>query len=105
MLMNKDTMIQYDLFTLDRYELNMPFKEDKVSLSVVPAYVKLKEYTPYTQPEPLPIDTIAPVWSFPSLTEDTVRLEGLKGKLWLLAFFFKSCFPCMQALPDLQYLH
>ncbi len=105
MLMNKDTMIQYDLFTLDRYELNMPFEDDKVSLSVVPAYVNLKEYTPYTQPEPLPIDTIAPLWSFPSLTEDTVSLEGLKGKLVLLDFFYKSCFPCMQALPALQSLH
>ena len=105
MVMNKDTMIQYDLVTVDRYELNMPFEEDKVSLSVVPAYIKLKEYTPYVRPEPLPIDTIAPLWSFPSLTEDTVRLEGLKGKLVLLDFFYKSCYPCMQALPALQSLH
>lgn len=103
--MNKDTMVQYDLFTLDKYEINMPFDEGKVSLSVVPAYVNLKEYTPYTQPEPLPIDTIAPLWSFPSLAEDTVRLEELKGKLVLLDFFYKSCFPCMQALPALQSLH
>lgn len=104
-LMNKDTMVQYDLFTVNRYELNMPFEEDKVSLSVVPAYINLKEYTPYVQPEPLPIDTIAPLWSFPSLTDDTVSLEGLKGKLVLLDFFYKSCFPCMQALPALQSLH
>ena len=104
-VMNKDTMVQYDRFTLDHYELNMPFEEDKVSLSVVPAYIKIKEYTPYTQPEPLPIDTIAPLWSFSSLTEDIVSLESLKGKLVLLDFFYKSCYPCMQALPALQSLH
>jgi peroxiredoxin len=105
MIMNKDTMVQYDLMTIDHYKLNEPFDDANISLSVVPSYIRMKDYTPYKSPEPLPIDTIAPGWSFPSLTDEEVSLESLKGKLVLVDFFYKSCFPCMQALPALQSLH
>lgn len=104
-VMGKDTMVQYDLLTLDKYELNTPFEEKKISMEAIPPYIRLKEYTPYKTPEPLPLDTIAPAWSFPSLTDEVLSLESLKGKLVLIDFFYKSCFPCMQALPALQSLH
>ncbi len=105
MVMGKDTMVQFEMFTLGKYELNIPFDQEKVSSSVVPSYINLIAYTPYTRPEPLPLDTIAPTWSFSSLSDETVSLDGLKGKLVLLDFFYKSCFPCMEALPVLQALH
>lgn len=105
MIMNKDTMVQYDLMTIEASSFNDPFDDLKISVTQVPSYIRMKEYTPYKGPELLPVDTIAPGWSFPSLTDEIVSLESLKGKLVLLDFFYKSCFPCMQALPSLQALH
>lgn len=105
LVMGKDTMVQYDLLSLDKYELNAPFDEKHISLESIPSYIRLKEYSPYKTPELLPKDTIAPAWSFPSLTDQVVSLESLKGKIVLIDFFYKSCFPCMQALPALQSLH
>ncbi len=105
MIMNMDTMVQYDLLTIDHYQLDGPFDDANISLAVIPAYIRMKEYTPYQRPDPLPLDTVAPEWSFPSLSDEMVSLESLKGKLVLIDFFYKSCMPCMQALPVLQSLH
>lgn len=105
MVMNMDTVVQYEMFTLEHYDIKSPFDVEKISLAGVPSYIKLKEYTVYFPPKPLPLDTIAPAWTFSSISGETVSLEGLKGKLVLLDFFFKACMPCIQAMPGLQSLH
>jgi thiol-disulfide isomerase/thioredoxin len=105
LFMDNDTMIQYEMNVLTKYELNTLTDEEQLSLSSIPSYINLKDYQPYKSPELLPKDTIAPQWSLVSLNDETIKLSDLKGKLVLIDFFYKSCYPCMLALPVLQELH
>lgn len=105
MLMNNDTMYQFERYTLNKYELNLPDIEQFVSLESIPPFVKLTDYQPYVQPPLLPDDTIAPYWKLPVMSGDSLSLSDLKGNIVLIDFFYKSCYPCMQALPSLEKLH
>ena len=80
-------------------------EETQLTLSSVPSFVKLKDYEPYTPPKLLETNTIAPNWSLISLENKKVQLSDFKGELVLIDFFYKSCYPCMLALPGLQKLH
>lgn len=103
--MNNDTVYQFEKNVLKKYELNTHDDEGQLDLSSIPSYVKLKDYEPYKIPELLPKDTNAPPWSLVSLNDETINLSDLKGQLVLIDFFYKSCYPCLQALPGLQDLH
>lgn len=105
LVMNNDTMYQFEKNVLKKYEINH-IKNDKLfSLSAIPSYYTFKDYTPYKSPDLLKLDTIAPDWELWSLTDEKVRLKDLQGQLVLVDFFYKSCYPCMLALPSLQALH
>jgi peroxiredoxin len=104
LVMAADTMIQFESATLTTYNLTPP-DPDQLTAAAIPPDIVLKEYSPFTPPEPLPVDTIAPDFAFPALTGDTLRLRDLQGQVVLLDFFYKSCYPCMLALPGLQRLH
>jgi peroxiredoxin len=104
LVMAADTMIQFESATLTAYTLEPP-DPDQLTVAAIPTDIVLKEYTPFKAPDPLPVDTIAPDFAFPALTGDTIRLRDLQGKVVLLDFFYKSCYPCMLALPGLQRLH
>lgn len=99
----QDTQYEYTLSKLLAFDTVLD--ESHLSLKSIPAEVSLKDYVPYTPPEPLAEGTAAPDWSLPTLTGDTVRLADLKGKVVLIDFFYKSCAPCCAALPTLQSLH
>ena len=103
MVEGQDTMHQYDLFKLLAFDT--VFDESRLTMESIPAEVKLKDYVPYTPPEPIVEGTSAPDWSLPTLAGDTVRLADLRGKIVLIDFFYKSCIPCCAALPALQNLH
>ena len=103
--MNGDTMYQYELIELLKYDLEYPEVDKHLTLESIPEYVVLKDYVPYKSPELLPADTIAPDWKLVSLTDDSLSLSELRGNLVVIDFFYKACFPCMQALPALQDLH
>jgi len=105
LVMNNDTMYQFKKNVLTKYELNNLKSETQLELSSIPSYINLKDYKPYKSPELLPKDTIAPNWSLISLKDKTVNLSDYKGELVLVDFFYKSCYPCMLALPALQNLH
>ncbi|MBP6979015.1 MAG: TlpA disulfide reductase family protein [Bacteroidales bacterium] len=105
LVMNNDTMYQFEKNVLTKYELNNLKDEEQLNLSSIPSYITLKDYKPYKSPELLPKDTIAPQWSLVSLNDETIKLSHLKGQLVLIDFFYKSCYPCMLALPVLQDLH
>jgi len=105
LVMNNDTMYQFEKNILTKYELNNLKDETQLELASIPSYINLKDYKPYESPELLPKDTIAPDWSLISLKDKTVNLSDYKGKLVLIDFFYKSCYPCMLALPALQDLH
>ncbi len=104
-VMSNDTMSQFEQNTLQTYKLHQPEDTAQLTLASVPDYVRLKDYKPYKSPELLSKGTVAPNWSLISLEDKQVQLSDLKGQIVLLDFFYKSCYPCMQALPDLQALH
>ena len=106
LIMNNDTMYQYEKNVLNKYEINNLKDENILTLNSIPPFYKLKDYVPIKRPDLflLPEDTIAPNWELLSLTDEKVSLKSLKGQLVLIDFFFKACFPCIQALPGLQAL-
>ena len=101
----QDTLVEFFLYTLDKYELNNLKNKNPLKLSSIPNYINLVDYTPHKRPDLLPNNTTAPDWSLLSLNNETISLSALKGNLVLLDFFYKSCHPCMLALPTLQRLH
>ena len=105
LVINNDTMYQFEKNVLTKYELNNINDEKQLKLESIPSYINLKDYKPYKGPELLPKDTIAPEWSLVSLNDKTIKLSDFKGQIVLIDFFYKSCYPCMQALPALQDLH
>jgi|SRR5688500_15955449 len=104
-VMNNDTMYQFDQQVLNKYEINNLKDEFILTLNSIPDYYKITDYVPHKSPDPLPNDTIAPAWELFSLTDEKVSLADLKGQLVLVDFFYKGCYPCMQALPALQALN
>jgi len=103
--MHGDTMFQYERIELTSLDLAAAKTDSMLKLSSVPPYIRLKDHQPFKEPDPLPSDTLAPAWQLVSLEGDTLSLIGLRGKLVLIDFFYKSCYPCMLALPVLQELH
>ena len=98
-----DTITQFEVNRL--LEFRPKADGSKLTMKAIPANLKLKDYEPYKEPEPLAEGTPAPDWSLPTLTGDTLRLADLRGKVVLLDFFYKSCAPCCAALPFLQGIH
>lgn len=105
LVINNDTMHQFGKHILTKHELNNLKDETQLKLSSIPPYINLKDYEPQKRPKLLPKGAIAPNWSLTSLNGKTVELSDYKGKLVLIDFFYKSCYPCMLALPALQELH
>lgn len=105
LLMNNDTMAQYEEYTLENFQADALPSGQVPGFESIPPYIKLKDYTPYVREPLLPAATSAPLWKFPSLEGDSIALEELKGTMVLIDFFYKGCYPCMQALPVLQALH
>lgn len=100
-----DTSYQYEKFILQKYELNSLSDETQLTIKSIPSFYKLKDYVPHVRLELLPENSLAPEWDLISLNDKVVSLNKLKGQLVLIDFFYKSCQPCMLALPKLQALH
>ncbi len=105
LVLNKQAMHQYDRFLLTRYELNNLNDKTVLTLNSLPSWYRVMDYVPYEAPDPLPADTLAPSWHLRSLDGERISLPKLRGNLVLIDFFYKGCFPCIQALPALQRLH
>lgn len=103
-VMNNDTMEQFYRFNLAHLDVNNLKFEKQLSLNSIPQYFKLKTFEEVKSPPLLARGASAPGWSLVSLNNDSVKLSDLKGKTVLLDFFYKSCYPCMLALPKLQAL-
>jgi peroxiredoxin len=50
----------------------------------------------------LAIDSVAPLWTLPTVWEDTLSLKALRGKVVLLSFWCKNCDASLQYLSLLQ---
>ena len=105
-LMNQDTMVQYERVSLDSFSLNHLGTRDSVfALSTIPSYIKIEEYVEKERPELLEIGAQAPDGTVVSLDRDTLSLSDYRGNIVILDFFYKSCYPCLLAMPGLQKLH
>lgn len=100
-----DTSYQYEKFILHKFELNRLSDESQLTRKSIPSFYKLKDYVPYVILELLPENSLAPDWDLISLNDEVVSLKNLKGQLVLIDFFYKSCQPCMLAMPKIQALH
>jgi thiol-disulfide isomerase/thioredoxin len=100
-----DTMCQHEKYVLHKYDINNLKDQSYLTLNSIPKGYKVKDYEPYERPELLDSATIAPNWELLSLKDEKVSLSSLKGQLVLIDFFYKSCYPCMLAIPGLQALH
>jgi thiol-disulfide isomerase/thioredoxin len=104
-VMSNDTMHQYEKNVLKKYELNNLQDKNIVTLNSIPPYYKITDYAPAQSTSLLPEKTVAPIWELQSLDGEKINLNNLKGQLVLMDFFYKSCYPCMLAIPGLQSLH
>ncbi len=53
----------------------------------------------------LPNDTIAPDWKAETVNGDSITFSKLKAKCYLIDFWYRSCKPCIAAMPALQNIH
>ncbi|MBK9248564.1 MAG: redoxin domain-containing protein [Ignavibacteria bacterium] len=83
-VMNNDTLHQHEDFTLTSSTFDTTIDKAPLLLSN---------------------DTTAPEWTLNTIHNDTLTLKDLKGKLILLDFFYRSCAPCLLAMPGMQSLH
>lgn len=100
-----DTLFDFRKETLSSYQLNKLKDEVSLSISSIPAYYHLKEYTPRQPVALLPEGSLAPDWSLNAANNEKISLSDLKGQVVLMDFFYESCLPCMQALPFLKALN
>lgn len=105
LVMNEDTMHLYQKDVLNKYELNNLKDDSILTLKAIPSFYTIKDYVPFKAPTLLKKDSIAPNWELLSLQDEKISLKSLLGKVVLVDFFYKACYPCMQALPGLQALH
>ena len=105
LLMNNDTMHQFNKFVLSNFELNNLEDMHHLELNSVPPFINLKEYATSDKIALLATGSDAPKWNLQSIDDEIFNLEDLKGELILLDFFYKGCLPCMKAYPEIQSLH
>jgi peroxiredoxin len=105
MVMNNDTMVQYERLKLVKHDFIKQPDPAKFTTKTIPEHYKVKEFAPFAAPELLELNSQAPDWTFSTTEGETIRLSELKGKVVLLDFYYKGCFPCMLAIPELQKLH
>ena len=104
-LVGKDTQTQFETVTLHKLDTSLVLHDSLFTIKSIPSYFKIKNFEPYIRPELLKKDSIFPDFKYVNLKGDSVQLSTLKGKVVLIDFFYKSCYPCVLALPHIEALH
>lgn len=104
-IIDKDTMHQYMSYEISKLKTSIRFTSDYYSIESIPSFYKLKEFAAEKPPATLSVNSVAPEFTLKSLKGKTYSLDDFKNKVVLLDFFYKSCYPCMKAIPELQKLH
>ncbi|MEI7491132.1 MAG: redoxin domain-containing protein [Bacteroidota bacterium] len=104
-ILNRDTADQFFSYALKNIRINDREVDKQIMLTSLPSYFRIKTYEPEKTVPLLAKGTAAPDWKLVSLKGDTVSLKQLRGKVVLLDFFYKSCYPCRLAIPHLQEIH
>jgi len=107
MLVGRDTLNKFNRTLLTHFRRETKQTDPQLQLSSIPSFISLETYQPRQEqrPELLPTGSMAPSWNLSSLEGEELQLQDLKGKLVLMDFFFKACYPCQKAFPGLQDLH
>lgn len=104
-LMGQDTLIQYSRIQVTKLEINPVIEPGVFGMKNIPADYTISEYAPSREPEGLKPGDLAPDWSLTTLDGKLLSLQDLRGKVVLIDFFYKSCYPCLLAIPELQKLY
>jgi thiol-disulfide isomerase/thioredoxin len=103
--MNNNIMEQYEKYNLEEYEINNLTNDSVFTLQSIASFYKIKTYSPQQTVPLLPLNSVPPQWSLRSLKGEIINLSDLKGKVVLVDFFYKSCYPCMLELSKLVSLY
>ena len=103
-LMANDTLVFHEKCTLEKFTKEPP-DESQFSLASIPSFYTLKNHAESKRRALLLADTLAPAWTLPSIQGTPVSLASLKGKVVLIDFFYRTCYPCMLAVPKLEALN
>jgi len=102
---NNDTVIQYENISISKYEINIPITDSIFNLNSIPRTIKLSNYISSKKSETLCLGSEVPDWTLNTISDQELTLSKLRGNLVIVDFFYKSCHPCIRALPALQNLH
>lgn len=101
----KDTLYQTIISTIKDYKPSKRFEDEMFSIKSLPKgltismYSKQEEQKQEELRKPLSVNTIAPKFSVTTIEGKLLSLDSLKGKVVLIDFFYKACYPCMKAIP------
>lgn len=102
LLLNQDTLHQYESAEVVDYQLNDAEFTLKQTDSLLTGTYTYQKYTTAPVNPLLPINTTAPDWSLTAMDGTVFSSMDLKGKVVVLDFFFRSCHPCLLTLPVLE---
>ena len=107
LFMFNDSVTQYNLYSITNFDFHQTPSEKHFSLSSIPDDILVSDYQPVEESETMPLEvgSIAPNFKLPTFDGDFVELSQFKGNVVLLDFFYKSCYPCIKAIPFLSSMH
>jgi peroxiredoxin/outer membrane lipoprotein-sorting protein len=100
-------MVQFVELRITEMVINEPGVEDRFADFEIPEDYAIEFYAPTSvgDYETLGQGVQAPDFAFSDTKGNNYRLSEQKGKLVLLDFWYRSCYPCIKALPHLEELH
>jgi thiol-disulfide isomerase/thioredoxin len=100
-----DIGVQYERFDVEFADYNQKYVEDSIYNFKLPADMPVKYRQKYVPQKPLDTGAMVPMFSGRYYSGDTMDLANLNGKLYLIDFWYRSCAPCLQAMPFIQHMH
>ena len=82
-------------------EINKKYNQYNEAYLQQPEEVRTATYDPWAYLKDTTTISVAPLWSLPTLEDDTFHFENVTSKLVLLDFWFVNCKPCLSAIKTL----
>lgn len=99
--------IQYASYQIKSQDFNQPkFEENDLynQKSLFPHYTKY-EMSQHNQKSTLSEGSLSPDWKAVTIAGDSIQLSDLRGKVVFLDFWYQSCKPCVDAIPEVEALY